>query len=224
MNHVGTKKVEQDNLITKSAALSAFGLTRERSMYSFIYHNIQDRVARKATNAQEATKNRSRADLYKFRSPTILPSALLKIQRAKSIRSVGPSGETSVEKPSIESSNESPNSQSADATDMNVIVRPSLLQQDNMSISQSLKEGENEDEDDDSDSDSENDDEEEDGTDSADRKSALTAQQRQELLRMHSNQNMMMNRQGSGRIRQSSLSRGIIAPRVSISAAGTNPL
>eukprot|EP01035_Chromulina_nebulosa_P021341 gene21341-27649_t len=177
-NEEGTKKVEQDNLITKSAALSAFGLTRERSMYSFIYHNIQDRVARKATNAQEATKNRSRADLYKFRSPTILPSALLKIQRAKSIRSVGPSGETSVEKPSIESSNESPNSQSADATDMNVIVRPT------------------------------------------DRKSALTAQQRQELLRMHSNQNMMMNRQGSGRIRQSSLSRGIIAPRVSISAAG----
>eukprot|EP01036_Dinobryon_divergens_P024029 gene24029-32438_t len=218
-NEEGTKKVEQDNLITKSAALSAFGLTRERSMYSFIYHNIQDRVARKATNAQEATKNRSRADLYKFRSPTILPSALLKIQRAKSIRSVGPSGETSVEKPSIESSNESPNSQSADATDMNVIVRPSLLQQDNMSISQSLKEGENEDEDDDSDSDSDDDDDE-DGTDSADRKSALTAQQRQELLRMHSNQNMMMNRQGSGRIRQSSLSRGIIAPRVSISAAG----
>lgn len=237
--HVGANNVVQDEgngVITKSAALSAFGLTRQRSMYSFIYHNIQDRIAaRRETKAQEAAKNGSRSNMYKVRSPSILPSALLKIQKKKSIRSVGPHVETSVEKPGIESSNESPSADETSTTEQSnetaMIVRPSLQRSDEMvfTTGHALIEEENEDQEVDSDSDNDDekdDDDEEGGTDAAGGNSALTLQQQQELLRIHSNHNMMKpvatrTGQASVRSRQGSLSPGIIAPRVSISAAGT---
>ncbi len=196
-------------------------------------------VAKKARKAQEATSS-SRAEIYRMRVPSILPSALLKMQKSNSVQSLAAPSSSSVEEPPSEksrtqSSNESSTGKSVDESP--TTRRQSMLTRSNATVGRSnlqmmddsmLKEEENED---DSDSDDEDeDDDDEDGDDDGEDEGAKTAAMKEALSSLQQQQQQsnpgvntrVLNRSSSqsGRGRQSSLSPSIIAPRGSISAAG----
>ena len=194
-------------------------------------------VAKKARKAQEATSS-SRAEIYRMRVPSILPSALLKMQKSNSVQSkAAPSVEEEPrsEKFRTQSSNESSTGKSVDESSTR---RQSMLTRSNATVGRSnlqamddsmLKEEENED---DSDSDDEDDDEDEDGDSDGEDEGAKTAAMKEALSSLQQQQQQQQSNPGvntrvlnrsssqSGRGRQSSLSPSIIAPRGSISAAG----
>ena len=187
-------------------------------------------VAKKARKAQEATSS-SRAEIYRMRVPSILPSALLKMQKSNSVQSkVAPSvEEPRSEKSRTQSSNESSTGKSVDESSTR---RQSMLTRSNATVGRSnlqamddsmLKEEENED---DSDSDDEDEDDDEDGDSDGEDEGAKTAAMKEALSSLQQSNpgvnTRVLNRSSSqsGRGRQSSLSPSIIAPRGSISAAG----
>ena len=190
-------------------------------------------VAKKARKAQEATSS-SRAEIYRMRVPSILPSALLKMQKSNSVQSkAAPSVEEEEEPPSEKSRTQSSNeSSTGKSVDESSTRRQSMLTRSNATVGRSnlqamddsmLKEEENED---DSDSDDEDEDDDEDGDSDGEDEGAKTAAMKEALSSLQQSNpgvnTRVLNRSSSqsGRGRQSSLSPSIIAPRGSISAAG----
>ena len=192
-------------------------------------------VAKKARKAQEATSS-SRAEIYRMRVPSILPSALLKMQKSNSVQSkAAPSVEEEEprsEKSRTQSSNESSTGKSVDESSTR---RQSMLTRSNATVGRSnlqvmddsmLKEEENEDDSDSDDEDEDEDGDDEDGDSGGEDEGAKTAAMKEALSSLQQSNpgvnTRVLNRSSSqsGRGRQSSLSPSIIAPRGSISAAG----